>query len=133
MREIKYEAFLKNKNFMCDVLEINLSDKIVWVEYAPDSISFLPFDDVEIRQFTWLLDKNGKEIYEGDIVYSKHSLLNYEVKFWWHNDEWGNVSYGYWVKIIDDPIENNWETLFNSDLFLEVVWNIHENWELLTK
>jgi hypothetical protein len=75
MRPIKYQAFLKKQKFICDVLLIDFSEKTVWAEYAPDSISFLPFDDVEIRQFTWLLDKKLDYIYDMDIIDSSWNII----------------------------------------------------------
>ena len=70
-------------------------------------------NDCAIEQYTGLKDKNGKEIYEGDIV-----------KLWDREPElvvWDNLIGVY------DPL--SWET-FDTDE-CEVIGNIHENPELL--
>ena len=79
-------------------------------------------DSVELMQFTGLHDKNGKEIYEGDIVKS----------FFVDTDEAGNEIYKYYI------IEVKYDEVLCSykiDKFmnLEVIGNIYENKELLNE
>lgn len=70
-----------------------------------------------LMQYTWLKDKNGKEIYEGDIV----RIHNFDNKCWVSNRHQE-------IKI------NFWESILFIDFIphCEIIWNIHENPELLT-
>lgn len=79
-------------------------------------------DKVEVMQYTGLHDKDGKEIYEGDIVKS----------FFVDTDEAGNEIYKYYI------IEVKYDEVLCSykiDKFmnLEVIGNIYENKELLNE
>ena len=82
-----------------------------------------------LMQYTGLKDKNGVEIYEGDIVRPlEHS--NYVVK--WYNEESGGVStYGYYMEVTGMP-----DVVASINPIqakkLEVIGNIYENPELLT-
>lgn len=91
--------------------------------HVPDDDPNLP-----IMQFTGLKDKNGKEIYEGDIVKNMthgKGVANYEIK-------WGNVGF-YGVSKDGDKYGPYTLNLFINDKYpvLEVIGNIYENPELL--
>jgi len=83
--------------------------------------------DWMVSMFTGLLDKNGKDIYEGDVIEAKHwAPMRYVVEF---------VEGGYCLtnpKIKHSPIDIN---LMYSSLgcACEVIGNIYEHSELLTK
>lgn len=86
-------------------------------------------DDCPILQYTGLKDRNGKEIYEGDIVkgvyFSGPTVVEFKVRRSrevGHGDWTGYVNAGYQLDgfMTDDP-ENH----------VQVIGNIYENPELL--
>lgn len=74
---------------------------------------------LDLMQFTWLLDKNGKEIYEGDIYHQWDTRILYVVEWmdtWLKGRQIWNRSYA-WISYFQPAIE--------------IIWNIYENKNLL--
>ena len=125
MREIKFRVW--SKKYPC-----------MW--YYPDFSLNRILDEKNdweiLMQYTGLKDKNGKEIYEGDILTTtliKKQFLPYIVKFGKHIDiaEAGCTSHtniGFYI----EGIEGSQIGLLNEELLLdwdtlEIVGNIYEN------
>lgn len=86
--------------------------------------SWCPVDPKTIEQSTGLFDKNGKEIFEKDILdYNGRKVI---VK--WHG------SYASFIYEFVDELQNRtteWKPLYLSYYKFEVIGNIYENPELL--
>ena len=100
------------------VEELELNDAVM-----NEHITAYP-DEIELMQSTELKDKNGKEIFEGDIVDFKGRKAIIK----WHG---AFASFIY--RFIDEPQERKpkWDPLFLAYLKLEIIGNIYENPELL--
>lgn len=135
MRQIKFRAWDKNNQRMIDLgtygaLKRTLQGeaKLVFGEnFHDDFIDFgIDVKDFELMQFTGLQDRNGKDIYEGDILRLESSYhKTYEV--YWNDDRWGlrhgNEDYDNGDYYRGDDI-NNWHEF-------EIVGNIYANPDLL--
>ena len=123
-REIKFRAWLKEEKKMVNVETIDFTDKSMQHLEKNEIIdayllrtTFL--EDIELMENTGVKDKNGKEIYEGDIIICKYGPeITMEVK---------------WV-------DEGFRTLgkYNGENYVgyvknsaEVIGNIYENPELL--
>ena len=127
-REIKFRAWDRSSNQMMDVGEVHYCHGGVRVEgtgvhigngWASLKNGNKQECDVALMQFTGLKDKNGKEIYEGDIMQTKDSVAPGVVEYITSGFKVGGVlgtPLSYWRK------EK-----------IEIIGNIHENPVLLTK
>ena len=78
MREHKYKAYHKEQKLLADVTAIDFTAKCVMVSAGnefPHIGVVRKFEDIELMEYTGLKDKNGAEIYEGDIVKSNSIIL----------------------------------------------------------
>jgi hypothetical protein len=116
-REIKFRAWIPNTGWLAEGFSIAMDG----TEWYDDNGHSWPVCDLEIMQFTGLHDKNGKEIYEGDIVQ-------------WEDTVDDGYGCGYLTKIQEEVIfgggaYNPISTMPSK--YFEVIGNIYENPELL--
>lgn len=154
MREIKYKVF--------DVITLTMYNHVNQINFGlecvlaqPDENSTvdeeveLDFERYMLLQFTGLFDKNGKEIYEGDILRSEeeHALgdnRNYHVVTWIRERAaFYMIDVDVYKVYINEKntLENDpdYDWLFEQanlydfsiDVGLDLVGNIHENPELI--
>lgn len=136
----KFRAWLKNDKEMIDADEIHFDNG--QLDFIGDAITFMRnADEVELMQSTGLKDKNGQEIFEGDVI--EIQGIKMIVKFGSYkyletsknNGHMLGILYdglGFYVECINiadpdniSPFEP--ETLKNS----QIVGNVYQNHELL--
>ena len=133
MREIKFRAWDKRGNFMYLVREMFWLNKGLTVDDGATIREAIVGDNTELMQYTGLKDKNGKEIYDGDII-CLHNI-NCPAEIIWNDKEacfacnWLSAETRRIRKEVGMPyLPGN---LTSSGNPWEVIGNIHENKELL--
>lgn len=122
-REIKFRMWHKKSKKMFDVESINFKDRSLnmW-NSGMYSLSTFSLDDVILMQYTELHDKNGKEIYEGDIVKITGNK----------GIDIGKVIYEYNGFTLDVMNTDRFYGRINLlEKFIEVIGNAYDNPELL--
>jgi uncharacterized phage protein (TIGR01671 family) len=120
-REIKFRAWDKKDKEFVEWWEFSISEEEIYIH---DWCVNWGRDRFELLQYTWLKDKNWKEIYEWDIVnaWSAWSNAICEVK-----RSKGTVSF-FLYRYPDVCWHISWEDW--KEIF-EIIWNIYENSDLL--
>ena len=125
MREIKYKAFDKRTQYTAEVEGFrNKPDGEIEVQYKCDNgdmgYAIGEKENIALMQSTGLKDKNGKEIYEGDIV----RVMDNTFAIVKYSDDRGAYYLDCEKKIGDVGLICQYDTI-------KRVGNIHDNPELL--
>lgn len=129
----KFRVWMKSLKWMCDVTNISFDSKFVDICQQGDTERYtemsVEFDEITLMQSTGLFDKNGKEIFEGDVistyidnlVIQRDNLLGFYVEL----DEKRNH--------FAETVDIEYLDLFAKDfgVAVEIIGNIYENPELL--
>ncbi|EGI8996133.1 hypothetical protein IG706_002110 [Listeria monocytogenes] len=131
MREIGFRAFVKRKKKMLPVTDLCFNEtEAVGVSGCGNAkctlcVDWYNFDDVVLMQYTGLKDKNGKKIFEGDIVdisvYDRLDWSSIKGKVVFLNGAWLVEDVGHFAI-----------TLQSETNEIEIIGNVHENlglWE----
>lgn len=125
MREIKFRAYSNDAKTMYPyaiqwfnwelwVHKNNLHNgewKNIWCGNDEEIVDY----SYELMQFTWLLDKNGKEIYEGDLIKSEiwdNYTVVYTAPCFFFEEKWTKFIFEQYAIYV------HW---------MEIIWNIFEN------
>lgn len=123
----KFRVWMKSLKWMCDVTNISFDSKFVDICQQGDTERYtemsVEFDEITLMQSTGLHDKNGKEVFVGDIIKCTRGCLH-EVYI---EKEYGGTYIGGMPAIYLKDLREGYAWTEHE----EIIGNIYENPELL--
>ena len=128
MRDIKFRCWDTENKQMLKVQELDFEDTFYGGRLSIRADMYNDYFDIEdmiLMQYTGLKDKNGKEIYEGDIIKIYAEGLGGEAI--------GKIVYDEYdlAFVLRNEVEELSECLWYAEQQIEVIGNIYDNPELL--
>jgi len=122
-REHKYQAWHKKQKRMCQVIGINfyLGDVNIGDPEQKGFNETWYASDIELREYTGLKDRNGKEVYEGDIV--RHETQPFQ-PIMIGEICWEEASF--YFRPFDKSKGSKWVIYKPANEHLEVIGNVYE-------
>ena len=118
----KYRVWDTVKKAMSEVQAIVYTEEKVYPIYFKEIRRYIPFSEAILMQSTGLFDKNGKEIFEGDVV----EVFDSRYAVFYDNE---NASFRL------KPRDKRWNTDYMSnyahEASFEIIGDIYQNKELM--
>jgi len=117
MREIKFRAWDKENKKMIRPFQVGSKLSMIW---SPE------------MQYVELKDVNGKEIYEGDILYHKYVVSpEFSSKYYEREDTFEVKLPDFFLWLGSDEVQNSEESIEEFVGYMTIIGNVYENPELL--
>ncbi|MGM0183466.1 hypothetical protein IGK74_002431 [Enterococcus sp. AZ150] len=121
----KFRAWDKHVKKIRKVTEIHFDDSLIYLKANNGKGYYCSFSDIELMQSTGLRDKNGVEIFEGDIIKTGETVD-------WLNEDMGVIRFLDGAFVIDyHNLDTEFDYICNVSLPVEIIGNIYENPNLL--